>query len=63
VLDRPRPNVARRDGARDRSSIDRRVEAVDDAGLEGPVGSVLGDPSARVTSWRHERVAYDFLNP
>ncbi|HSC91545.1 MAG TPA: hypothetical protein VLB86_07820 [Gaiellaceae bacterium] len=52
-----------RSPADDRSSIDRRVEAIDAALLEGPVRSVLGDPSARVVEWRHEPVGYDFLNP
>ena len=47
----------------DRSYIDRRVDAIDAAVLEAPVRSVLRDPSARVTGWRSERIAYDFLNP
>jgi mannose-6-phosphate isomerase-like protein (cupin superfamily) len=47
----------------DRSYIDRRVEAIDEVLLEVPVRSVLRDPAARVTGWRRERIAYDFLNP
>jgi hypothetical protein len=47
----------------DRSYIDRRVEAVDAAALEGPVRSLLRDPAAHVTEWSHEPIAYDFLNP
>ena len=47
----------------ERSYIDRRVEAVDAAQLEGPVRSVLRDPATHVTGWRHQRIAYDFLNP
>ncbi len=47
----------------DRSYIDRRVEAVDETQLEGPTRSALRDPAARITSWRREQIAYDFLNP
>jgi hypothetical protein len=46
-----------------REEIDRRVEAIGAGELEPPVRAALGDPAARVSMWRHEPVAYDFLNP
>lgn len=46
-----------------RELLDDRVAAIGAPELAGPVAGVLGDPSARVESWRHEAVAYDFLNP
>jgi hypothetical protein len=47
----------------DRSYIDRRVEAVVATVLEGPVRSLLRDPTARVTEVVVRPIAYDFLNP
>jgi hypothetical protein len=55
--------AARRYRVEDRDYIDRRVAAIEAAQLERPVRSVLRDPAARVTGWRHERIAYQFLNP
>ena len=47
----------------DYSYIDRRIESIGADDLAGPVRSLLGNPSARVTAWRHAPVGYDFLNP
>ncbi|MGE5691968.1 MAG: hypothetical protein ACM33B_15565 [Pseudomonadota bacterium] len=49
--------------ADDPPDLDRRVASLGAARLEAPVRSALGDATARVTAWRHEPVAYDFLNP
>ncbi|HSL63755.1 MAG TPA: hypothetical protein VK874_03775 [Gaiellaceae bacterium] len=46
-----------------RGALGGRVARIGRGELEGPVRSVLDDPAARVTAWRHEAVAYDFLNP
>ena len=47
----------------DRKAVDRSVQAIGAAELEAPVRHALGETSARVTAWRHQAVAYDFLNP
>ena len=47
----------------DYAYIDARIAATDAAALADPVRSLLGDPAARVTTWQHEPVGYDFLNP
>jgi hypothetical protein len=47
----------------DRGYIDRRIAAIGAEELAEPVRSLLGDAAARVTSWRHAPVGYDFLNP